>query len=467
MFEGRTDADLLEMMRRGQRNERVAIAERLLAAGRLCQQRMQSVEAAERAQWCVDNWEAVAAEVAAELGISQGRASSQMSYGVQLIERLPKLGALFASGAIEYRIVITAVFRTGLITDADILDAVDTRLAEQAAGWNTCSEEKLKERIDWFVRERDPNAVRAARRADDDRHIETTPAADGMAEIYGRVRASDAAAFDQRLNQLAATVCRDDSRTTRQRRSDALGAWANGDSTMFCDCGSDDCPTRSGNDTAPGQFVIHLLADAKTITGEASTPALLPGYGGIPAETVRTLAKRAKLRPVVGGKELSAEPRYRPSTALAEFIRCRDLTCRFPGCDRPASVADIDHTVPYPLGPTHPSNLKLLCRLHHLLKTFYAGPGGWTDRQLHDGTVIWTSPSGRTYTTKPGGALFFPQLSSPTPELKLPEAPTQNQPRRGVMMPARRRTRAQDRADRIRWERGLNEARATAHPPPF
>ncbi|MCV7215211.1 DUF222 domain-containing protein [Mycobacterium crocinum] len=506
MFEGSTsDVALLETMSRALRTERKAIAERLLAAGQLCQRRMSSVDAADRAQWCIDNWEAVAAEVAAELGISQGRASSQMNYGVQLIERLPKLGALFASGAIEYRIVIIAVFRTGLITDADILDAVDTRLAQQAAGWNTCSEEKLKEKIDWFVRELDPHAVRLARQADDDRHIETAPAADGMAEIYGRVRASDAAAFDQRLDQLAATVCRDDPRTARQRRSDALGAWANGDSTMCCDCGSDDCPARSGNDSGPGQIVIHLLADSTTVTGESDTPALLPGYGAIPADdsgpgqivihlladsttvtgesdtpallpgygaipadTVRALAARAKLRPVIGGKELSAEPQYRPSTALAEFIRCRDLTCRFPGCDRPASVADIDHTVPYPLGPTHPSNLKLLCRLHHLLKTFYAGPRGWTDRQLPDGTVIWTSPSGRTYRTKPGGTLFFPQLFPPTTELNLPDNATQpRQPGRGVMMPARRRTRAQDRADRIRWERGLNEARAAAHPPPF
>ncbi|MEZ0358156.1 hypothetical protein [Mycobacterium sp. SA01] len=74
---------------------------------------------------------------------------------------------------------------------------------------------------------------------------------------------------------------------------------------------------------------------------------------------------------------------------------------------------------------------------------------------------------GRTYITKPGGALFFPQLFPQTAELKLTQAPTQTQPGRGVMMPARRRTRAQDRADRIRWERGLNEARAAAHPPPF
>jgi hypothetical protein len=44
---------------------------------------------------------------------------------------------------------------------------------------------------------------------------------------------------------------------------------------------------------------------------------------------------------------------------LAEFVRCRDLTCRFPGCEQPAEFCDIDHTVPYQVGgPTHPSNLR-------------------------------------------------------------------------------------------------------------
>jgi hypothetical protein len=70
-------------------------------------------------------------------------------------------------------------------------------------------------------------------------------------------------------------------------------------------------------------------------------------------------------------------------------------------------VCDIDHTIPYPAGPTHPSNLKLLCRFHHLLKTFYAGARGWADRQLPDGTVIWTAPSGQVYTTKPAVPCSF------------------------------------------------------------
>ena len=104
------------------------------------------------------------------------------------------------------------------------------------------------------------------------------------------------------------------------------------------------------------------------------------------------------------------EPRYTPVTGVAEFVRCRDLTCRFPGCDEPAQVCDLDHTVAYPVGPTHPSNLKCLCRFHHLLKTFWNGLGGWRDRQLPDGTIMWTSPTGHTYITYPGSLHLFPKL---------------------------------------------------------
>ena len=124
-------------------------------------------------------------------------------------------------------------------------------------------------------------------------------------------------------------------------------------------------------------------------------------------------------------------------------MRCRDLTCRFPGCDKPAQVCDLDHTVAYPVGPTHPSNLKCLCRFHHLLKTFWNGLGGWRDRQLPDGTIIWTSPTGHTYTTYPGSLHLFPQLCKPTATLWTGEPPTAEPAGdRGAMMPKRRHTRA-------------------------
>ena len=167
MFESTDEAGLLDAMRGAQRRERVAIAERLLAAGRLCQRRARQDGAGNREQWCVDNWESVAAEVGAELGISRGRAASQMHYGLELLERLPKLGALFAAGDIDFRVVATAVFRTGLISDPGTLAAVDDRLARNASRWNTLSRNKIIEIVDWFVREVDPDAVRSARGADD------------------------------------------------------------------------------------------------------------------------------------------------------------------------------------------------------------------------------------------------------------------------------------------------------------
>jgi hypothetical protein len=94
-----------------------------------------------------------------------------------------------------------------------------------------------------------------------------------------------------------------------------------------------------------------------------------------------------------------------------------------------------------------------------LLKTFGTGAGGWADKQFPDGTITWTSPSGRTYTTKPGGALFFPILATPTGEATIRKLTTTPPEARGLTMPRRKRTRAQEQDDRIAAERRINEAR--------
>ena len=93
------------------------------------------------------------------------------------------------------------------------------------------------------------------------------------------------------------------------------------------------------------------------------------------------------------------------------------------------------------------------------MKTFW----GWCDRQLRDGTVIWTSPSGDTYVTTPGSALLFPSLCIPTGALPTPEAkPAEACGVRTAMMPKRRRTRAQNRTQRIAAERRLNRSEREA-----
>jgi len=72
--------------------------------------------------------------------------------------------------------------------------------------------------------------------------------------------------------------------------------------------------------------------------------------------------------------------------------------------------------------------------------------------------VIWTAPTGKTYRTLPGSRLFFPAWDTTTAELPKTATPTAQPTNRGMMMPKRRRTRAADRARRLREERALNAA---------
>jgi hypothetical protein len=138
-----------------------------------------------------------------------------------------------------------------------------------------------------------------------------------------------------------------------------LIALSNQQTGLQCGCGSLDCPAHGGEEKPLGEVVLHVLAEQAAVDGESSNPGYLPGFGAVPASLLRELVDsgQAKLKPL-DIPPPDCEPRYRPSTALAEFVRWRDLTCRWPGCDEPAAKCQIDHTVPYPLGPTHPSNIK-------------------------------------------------------------------------------------------------------------
>ena len=456
---GLDETGLVDVMQQAARLQAASLARVFAAGAQLYHRREAEHDIADREIWAIDGWEAVAAEIAAAQGISRGRASGQLRIGLVLADRLPRFAALFAAGVVDYQVVAAVVHRTDLMIDPGAIPRMDRWLERNATRWGKWSRNRIIEAVDYWVQVLEPIAVREARTFEKSRNIGVMPQHSGLAEIFGYVRTPDALAFDQRLSELAATVCKSDPRTNAERRADALRALTAGAATMACECGSPECPAATG-DAPVGAVMIHVMAEQATLDGRSDSPAYVPGFGGLSAEAVRNIAKSAKRRIVRHPGDAAAEPGYRPSTALADFVRCRDLTCRFPGCGRRAECADIDHTVPYPLGPTHPSNLKLLCRLHHLLKTFWTGQNGWSDQQEPDGTVIWTAPTGHTYVTKPGGALYFPQLAVHTGELDLPTwSPTGN---RGLMMPARRRTRAQDRAYRIWLERNHNQERITA-----
>ena len=93
----------------------------------------------------------------------------------------------------------------------------------------------------------------------------------------------------------------------------------------------------------------------------------------------------------------NAEDRYTPSRKLKHLVGARTATCPAPGCGAQAYHNDLDHTTPHPDGPTDECNLGPPCRRHHRVKQ----APGWTLTQPEPGVMRWTTPSGRTYTTRP------------------------------------------------------------------
>ena len=92
------------------------------------------------------------------------------------------------------------------------------------------------------------------------------------------------------------------------------------------------------------------------------------------------------------------EPGYTLSPRLRHLIAARTVYCCAPGCRRPAARCDFDHTIAYHAGGRScECNVRPLCRRHHRCKQ----APGWAARQPDPGTMIWTTPAGRTYTTGP------------------------------------------------------------------
>ncbi|MGZ4435398.1 MAG: hypothetical protein ACXVW7_17505, partial [Trebonia sp.] len=82
---------------------------------------------------------------------------------------------------------------------------------------------------------------------------------------------------------------------------------------------------------------------------------------------------------------------------LKHLVRARTATCPAPGCGAHAAHCDLDHTLAYPAGITCQCDLAPPCRRHHRVKQ----APGWTLTQPEPGVMRWTTPSGRSYTTRP------------------------------------------------------------------
>ena len=118
------------------RVEAAASARRLAAIAELVRRRADGPT--DCAQWSCDNWDSMAAEVAAALHVSHGMASGQMYLGVALRDRLPKVAALFVDGMISARLAGAIVWRTDLIKDEAALALATRRWPKRPSDSGPC-----------------------------------------------------------------------------------------------------------------------------------------------------------------------------------------------------------------------------------------------------------------------------------------------------------------------------------------
>ena len=245
--------------------------------------------------------------------------------------------------------------------------AVDAALADQVRRWGALSIAKTEQAIDALVDYYDPGALRRSREDAAARTVEFGSPSDvaGTTSMWARLYAPDAMLIKQRVEEMARSVCDRDPRSVGERRADVLTALAAG-TELACQCGELDCAAGQSDNSPIKNAVVYVVAEAATVDAAtpaakeaepqqcAASPAFVMGARILPTPLLAATLDRATIREVHHAGDTPPEPRYPPSRALAEFVRCRDLTCRFPGCDPPATHCDVDATVPYPVGAHTP-----------------------------------------------------------------------------------------------------------------
>ncbi|WP_323961233.1 DUF222 domain-containing protein [Arthrobacter sp. JZ12] len=328
-----------------------------------------------------------ATETAALLKLSEGAATRLVSESLSLTGHLQKTLTALEDGRI-------CAGRTSVIVEQartlpeEALPAFEREILESAPQLNR---PKLAARCRRLREKLHPDTLSARRaQAFSDRRVVLEPAQDGMAWLSGYLPAEQAVAIFTSVDAAARNLRGgDESRTLAQLRADVFA-----DTLLGSPSGGASGSTAKVLVTVP---VFSLM-------GLTDEPAELEGYGPIPADVARELAANAPsfmrllTHPYSGAVLRLDRTRYRPSEDLRTWVKVRDKTCSFYGCNRPASRCEIDHVIAWSEdGRTCEDNLYPLCKRHHMLKH----QSGWTPDPNPSGGLSWTSPGGQTYSSPP------------------------------------------------------------------
>jgi hypothetical protein len=362
----------------------------------------------------------IRAELAVTLGVSERDVCRRLETAQMLMEHLPLTRALLRDARILWE-VGEAICKTASSLPEASRAALDELAADAAPTMTTTQLRRALSRWREELHEQ-PLAERHAR-AREDRAVWLAPDVDGMATLCIHGPAPAVTGAYDRLRRIARTLRDDgDPRTLQQLSADAAV-------DLLCDgdiAGTTPDPEHRPDPTfVPGaRAEVRLTLAASTAVGLDDAPADLDGYGPVPAavarELIRTAASftRVLTDPETGAVVSVGRTHRVPPPQMRLHLQLRDQTCRFAGCTRPAATSEADHTLEWRNGgETSLENLVSLCTSHHHIRH----GDQWTYVRHDDGTIVWTSPTGRRISNRPPALPGRPP--DPPPGLRFEEVP--------------------------------------------
>ncbi|WP_159085080.1 HNH endonuclease signature motif containing protein [Planctomonas deserti] len=346
-------------------------------------------------------------ELACALRISERAAENLVAESHALVHDLPATCDALRGGRIGYRHAQVLIDQTNTLPPAGVA-AVEEAVLPRAESLTVPKLDRatrdLRERLHpESIQERHTKSVA-------DRHVETCPAQDGMAWLNAFLPAPEVKGIANRLRDITEQLKGEpgEERTRTQLMADAFtDLLLDGTTTAAPASGvaEEKKPRHIGAPVGVGiRPRVLVTVPVLTLLGRSAEPGTLEGYGPIDADTARRIAARAPsftrilTHPETGAVLSVGRDRYAVPKDLRTWLRVRDETCRFPGCNRSAGQADVDHVTDWQYGGgTDYGNLVHLCRSHHRVKHHTA----WSSRSAGGGRVRWLSPSGHEYETEP------------------------------------------------------------------
>ena len=354
----------------------------------------------------------VVAQIALARRVSPSRAAALASTATTLVHEMPAtLAALEVGDLSEWRAEL--VVRECEVLDREHRQLVDAELNELCRSGELVGlgDREIVRRVRAMAYRFDAaSVVERTRIAESRRRVSIRPAPDTMCYVTALLPVAQGVAVHAALLRTAASArATGDERSQGQLMADTLVARVSG---------------RDVADEVPVELQV-LITDRALLAGEA-TPAVIAGYGPVPAPWVRALvaprtvgggrpsdgsdaANRARVwvrrlftHPDDGTLVAMDSERRLFDGALRRFLVVRDGTCRTPWCDAP--VRHIDHVVDHASGgPTSAENGQGLCVRCNQAKQAAGwrarAEGGGTAEEWVRHTVVTTTPTGHRYTS--------------------------------------------------------------------